>query len=153
MRIIDIIRRPGISIEADRTARDAALLMERSGVGALGVLDEGQLVGMVTDRDLGRRVLAPGLDTAARIDGVMTMPVETIDAGADVHDVIRAFRTRAVRRLAVIESSRFVGVVAIDDLLINLVADLDDLVCPLTAEVLFAHHDVPAPIVPMVEAT
>ena len=145
MRVIDVVRRSGISIEANQTVHDAAVLMERTGVGALAVLDQGQLVGMVTDRDLVRRALAPSLDPASRIDGIMTMPAETIDAGSDVHDAIQAFRTRAIRRLAVTESGRFVGVLAIDDLLINLVGDLENLMRPLTAEVLFSHHDAPPP--------
>ncbi len=152
MRIIDAIRRPGISIEADHTVHEAAALMERTGVGCLAVLDGGQLVGVVTDRDLVRRVLAPRLALDARIDAVMTMPVESIDAGADLHEAVRAFRTRAVRRLAVTEQGQFVGTIAIDDLIINLASDLSDLTRPLTAEVLFSHHDAPVPVRPMTDA-
>lgn len=146
MRIIDATRRPGISIEADRTIHEAAVLMEQTGVGALAVLDAGQLVGIVTDRDLVRRAMAPALDVAARIDAVMTMPVETIDAGADLHDAVRAFDSRVVRRLVVVEDGQFVGMITIDDLIIDLAGDLAALAHPLTAEVMFAHHDAPVPV-------
>lgn len=151
MRIIDAVRRPGISIEADRTIRDAAILMEQTGVGSLAVLDQGRLVGVVTDRDLVRRAMAPALDLVARVDAVMSMPVEAIDAGADFHEAVRAFRTRAVRRLAVTEHGQFVAMITIDDLIIDLAGDLTDLTRPLTAEVLFAHHDAPVPMRPMGE--
>lgn len=153
MRTIDAVRRPGISIHADRTVRDAAVLMERSGVGSLAVLDDDRLVGLVTDRDLVRRALAPGLDPEARIDGVMTMPVETIDAGLDVRDAIRAFREQDARRLAVLEDGRFVGILSVDDLVLGLVADLHDLTHPIESELAHPQQDAPLPARPLGAST
>ena len=146
MRTIDAVRRPGVAIEADKTVQDAAKLMESAGVGTLAVTDGGDLVGIVTDRDLVRRAMAPGLDPTARVDAVMSMPVETVDADADLHDTVRAFETRAVRRLAVTQDGRFVGVISVDDLVIDLVADLGTLLRPVTGEVVFAQRDVAAPV-------
>lgn len=145
MRTIDAIRRTGIAIEADRTIHDAAQIMEQAGVGALAVIDGDELVGMVTDRDLVRRAMVQRLAHDARIDGVMSTPVVTIDAAADLHDAFGIFRTNAVRRLAVTDGGRFVGVISIDDLLIDLAADLADLARPVTAEAIFAHRDSPVP--------
>lgn len=147
MRTIDAVRRSGVGIEPDRTLREAAAIMEQSGVGALAVIDDGALVGLVTDRDLVRRGLARDLASNARVDGVMSAPVVTIDADADLHDAFALFRTNAVRRLAVTRDRQFVGMVTIDDLLIDLAADLADLARPVTAEVLFAHRDSAVPAV------
>ena len=104
-----------------------------------------RLVGVVTDRDLVRRVLAHGLAADARVDGVMSAPAVTIDADADLHEAFALFRTHAVRRLAVVRGGRFVGMITIDDLLVDLAADLGDLARPVTAEVLFAERDSPLP--------
>jgi len=145
MRAIELIRRSGVAVAPDRTMRDAAEIMERSGVGALAVLDGDHLVGIVTDRDLVRRGLARGLDPDVRVDALMSSPVVTIDAAADVHSAFAIFRTNAVRRLVVTERGRFAGVLAIDDLLINLSADLADLVRPVTAETIIGHRDTPVP--------
>jgi CBS domain-containing protein len=145
MRTKDAVRRSGVGIEPGRTIRDAAEVMEQAGVGALAVIDGEQLVGVVTDRDLVRRAMARGLATDARVDAVMTTPVVTIDAEADLHDAFGLFRTHAVRRLAVVLDSTFVGMITIDDLLIDLAGDLADLARPVTAEVLFAHRDSPVP--------
>jgi CBS domain-containing protein len=145
MRTIEAIRRSGVGIEPDRTVRDAAALMEQSGVGALAVIEGERLVGVVTDRDLVRRVLAHGLAADARVDGVMSAPAVTIDADADLHEAFALFRTHAVRRLAVVRGGRFVGMITIDDLLVDLAADLGDLARPVTAEVLFAERDSPLP--------
>ncbi len=148
MRTIDAIRRSGVAIGPDQTITAAAAVMDQAGVGALAVVDgQGGLIGIVTDRDLVRRGLARRLDADARVDGVMSAPVLTIDADADLHDAFALFRTHGVRRLAVVRDGQFVGTVTVDDLLIDLAADLADLARPITAEVVFGHHDsaVPAP--------
>jgi CBS domain-containing protein len=145
MRTIEGMRRSGVGIEPDRTIHDAAAIMEQTGVGALAVLDGERLVGIVTDRDLVRRGLAKGLLTDARVDGIMSTPVVTIDADADLHSAFALFRTHAIRRLAVVRGGQFVGVITIDDLLVDVAADLVDLSRPVEAEILFAHHDSPAP--------
>jgi CBS domain-containing protein len=120
--------------------------MERSGVGALAVIDGERLVGIVTDRDLVRRALAEDLPTDSRVDGVMSEPVVTIDADSDLHEAFGLFRVNAVRRLAVVRDGHFVGMVTVDDLLIDLAGDLADLSRPVTAEVVFGHHDSRVPV-------
>ena len=145
MRAVEGIRRSGVAIGPERTMRDAAEIMERSGVGALAVVDGDHLVGVVTDRDLVRRGLARRLDPGARVDSLMSSPVVTIEADADLRTAYAIFRENAVRRLAVTERGRFVGVLSIDDLLINLSADLADLVRPVTAETIYGHRDSPVP--------
>jgi CBS domain-containing protein len=147
VRTIDTVRRWGVAVEPAETIRDTAQLMDEAGVGAVAVVDGEALVGIVTDRDLVRRALARDYPGDARIDAVMSSPVVTIDADADLHEAYAVFRTHAVRRLAVTSGGRFVGTVTIDDLLIDLAADLSDLARPVTAEVLFAHRDSEAPAV------
>ena len=146
MRTIDAVRRSGIGIGPERTIRDAAEVMEQTGVGALAILDEDHLVGIVTDRDLVRRALARGLAHDARVDAVMSAPVVTIDADVDLHDSFALFRTHAIRRLAVVRDGRFAGMITVDDLLMDLSSDLADLARPVTAEVIFGHHDSPLPV-------
>ncbi len=145
MRTIEGMRRSGLSIEPERTIHDTAAVMEQTGVGALAVIDGDRLVGIVTDRDLVRRGLAQGLPTDARVDGIMSTPVVTIDADADLHGAFALFRTHAIRRLAVVRGGQFVGMITIDDLLVDVAADLVDLSRPVEAEILFAHHDSPVP--------
>jgi len=145
MRIIDAVRRSGVGIGPERTVREAARIMEQAGVGALAVIDAEQLVGIVTDRDLVRRAMARDLPADARVDAVMSAPVVTIDADADLHDAFAVFRVNAVRRLALVRAGQFVGMITVDDLLIDLAADLSDLARPVTAEVIFGHHDSPLP--------
>jgi len=75
MRTIDAVTARGVGFGAERTVRDAAVIMEQAGLGALAVVDGERLVGIVTDRDLVRRALSRSVAADARIDSVMTSPV------------------------------------------------------------------------------
>lgn len=141
MNTIEAVRRAGVSIEVDRSVRDAAELMESTGVGALAVTDHGNVVGIVTDRDLVRRAVARDVPTDARIDSMMSAPVITIEADSDLHEAFALFRTHGIRRLPVMRSDTFAGMVTVDDLLIDLAADLSDLARPVTGEAIFGQHD------------
>lgn len=146
MRTIEGMRRSGVGVGPECTIHEAASIMEQSGVGALVVIDGDELVGIVTDRDLVRRALARRLPDDARVDFVMSAPVVTVEADEDLHSVFGVFRTHALRRLAVVRNGRFVGMVTVDDLLIDVAADLADLVRPVTAEVIFGHRDAGLPM-------
>ena len=135
MRAIDGVRRSGVAVEPDRPIRDAAMIMDQAGVGSLAVIDDGRLVGIVTDRDLVRRGLARDLAPTAPVEKVMCTPVVTIGAEADLHSAFKLFRIHAVRRLAVVDFDDFVGMITVDDLLVDLAADLFDLARPIAAEV------------------
>jgi CBS domain-containing protein len=145
MRTTDMVRRSGIAIPADHTVGQAARIMEGSGVGALAVLDGERLVGIVTDRDIVRRAVARDVPTDARVDAVMSTPVVTIAADADVHAAFKLFREHSCRRLAVVRDGQFVGMLTVDDVLIELASDLSDLTRPIEQEVVHAQHDAAVP--------
>jgi signal-transduction protein with cAMP-binding, CBS, and nucleotidyltransferase domain len=143
----DLLRRSGVALDASATVRTGAELMEQAGIGCVVIVDDARRpIGVVTDRDLVRRVLANGFPSDARIDSVMSTPVVGVDETADAHSVFAVFRSNAVRRLVVTRDGEFVGVLTIDDLLMDLSADLADLARPVTAETLFAHRDSPPPV-------
>jgi CBS domain-containing protein len=135
MRAIDGVRRSGVAVSPHRSIRDAAMIMDQASVGSLAVIDEGRLVGIVTDRDLVRRGLAQDLAPTTPVEEVTSAPVVTIGAEADLHPTYKLFRTHAVRRLAVVDFDNFVGMITVDDLLVDLAADLFDLARPVAAEV------------------
>lgn len=145
MRAIEGLRRSGVAIGSERTILDAARIMEEAGVGALAVLEGRELVGIVTDRDLVRRCLARGLPADGRVDAVMSAPVVTMQAEADLHEAFALFRRNAIRRIAVVRAGEFVGMISIDDLTVALATDFVDLVSPVADELQSPHHDSAVP--------
>lgn len=147
MKAIERIQRSGIAVTPDRKMVEVAKVMERSGIGMVAVIDGDELVGVVTDRDLVRRGMAQDLPADGRIDGVMSAPVLTIDAESDLREAFTVFQMHRVRRVPVVDGGRFVGVLSLDDLLVDAATDLVALVSPLAAEIAAPHHDPAVPAV------
>lgn len=123
----DLLARKGsrvISIRPDATVLEAALLMNESGIGGLVVLDGGTLAGVVTERDMMRRVIAQRRDPAAtEVRAVMTSPVVTCAPGTTVEEAAAVMTNRRIRHLPVQEGGRLVGLITIGDLLAFQVAE------------------------------
>jgi CBS domain-containing protein len=101
------------AVQSGQTAAEAARLLASEDVGSLPVVEDGRLVGMVTDRDLVVRVLAKDLDAhevrvseVCSADPVVVSPDEALDAA------LARMAREQVRRLPVVDDGRLVGIVA-----------------------------------------
>jgi CBS domain-containing protein len=92
--------------------------MAAAGTGSILVLGPGgEVVGIVTDRDLRRRVLAAGRSSQDTVEAVMSSPVVSISPEAFALEALLEMTRRAIHHLAVVEGGRLVGVVSSHDLL------------------------------------
>ena len=71
----------------------------------------------------------------------MTTDVIVLDADAPPHDAIGLFERHGIRRLPLVESERLVGLLTVDDLLVNTISDLTAVVRPITGQVIFGHPE------------
>ena len=116
-KVSAIMTKDVVTIEGGATVLSAARFMEQKNVGGLPVSDSGKPVGMLTERDLVRRVLAQGHDpNAVRVGEVMSTPLVSISAESFVEDAADLMIKHKVRRLAVIEDGKLVGIVTSTDL-------------------------------------
>jgi CBS domain-containing protein len=146
MHAIEAARKPPATITADRTITEAAHEMDRLAVGALVVVEpDGRPVGIVTDRDLVVRAVARRADPEARIDSVMSTDLVVLPPDADLRDALRIFEGHAVRRLPLVEDDAVIGMLTMDDLVVDLTGDLGRLTRPITAQVLFGHREPATP--------
>jgi signal-transduction protein with cAMP-binding, CBS, and nucleotidyltransferase domain len=141
MRAVDAVRKPPVTIAPDASIAEAACLMDSQVVGAVVVMDGVRPVGVVTDRDITIRAVARDVPADARVDAIMTPGVVALDAGEDLRHALPIFRSHAIRRLPLVRDGRIVGMLTTDDLLIDLVADLGDLVRPITGQVVFGYPE------------
>lgn len=146
MNVLSLTRRAPVPVPPSMTVVDAAKIMDEAGVGALLVVDEGRLVGIVTDRDIVVRGVARRVPHDARIDGLMTTHVLTIAATASPEEAHRIFREHPVRRLPVLDGDDIFGVLSIDDLLVRSADQLGDLVRPIADEITNPHHEAALPM-------
>ncbi len=101
------------AITPDTTAQEAARLMKSEDVGSLPIVEDGRLVGVVTDRDLAIRVLAEGKGPDTTVGEIASKDVVTVDPQQSLEEAARLMAEHQVRRLPVVEEDgRLVGILA-----------------------------------------
>ncbi|WP_198338371.1 cyclic nucleotide-binding/CBS domain-containing protein [Labrenzia sp. VG12] len=109
--------RPLFSISKDTSIREAARVMLENGVGALAVIDEGMLAGILTERDIVFRGVAKHLSMDDRTAGdIMTPDPVTVDSADAVSDALAAKLGDRFRHLPVIERDKVVGIISFRDI-------------------------------------
>lgn len=141
MKALDAVRKRPVTVGRGATVAEVAGLMDRLVVGAVVVVEDDRPVGIVTDRDLVVRGLARNLAPDGRVDSVMSTEVITLGATTDVREAVRVFEHHAFRRLPLVDDGRMVGMLTVDDLLVDEVGDLSALVRAVTGQVIFGHPE------------
>lgn len=104
------------TVDASDSIQAAAERMRESNCGDVLVTQDGQIVGIVTDRDLVVRGLAAGSDPSTEVGPMATDVVQGIPATASVSNAAALMREKHVRRLPVVDNGVLVGIVSIGDL-------------------------------------
>nr|WP_241262983.1 DUF294 nucleotidyltransferase-like domain-containing protein [Parahaliea mediterranea] len=107
-----------LTVAADATVRDAAVVMSERRVSSAFVMAGGELCGIVTDRDLRARVLAPALSPDTPVRTVMTADPLWIDADASLFEATLAMTRHGCHHLPVKHDGGLVGVVTTSDLML-----------------------------------
>jgi CBS domain-containing protein len=123
MKIKEIMSTPAKTIEADASVREAAKAMKQNNVGILPVMRAGQLVGIVSDRDLVVRALSEDR-LAHPVSEFMSSNPVSLNEHRSVEDAIETMRANGIGRLVITdELSRIVGVVSAADLAVACAGD------------------------------
>ena len=115
--IKDISTKTIVPIDTQKTVGEAAKLMKDHGRGSLIVYEGESARGIITEKDLIRRVLAEGLPYTTRVEEVMSKPLITIDADVDIREAARFMLVKNIRRLPIVENGMLIGIVNSSDLL------------------------------------
>ncbi len=124
-----------VALNLTTSVLDAARAFEHNNIGAVVVQDKGSVVGIVTDRDLAIRALGRGLDPHKTTLGeVMTAGVVSLAPRDTQASAIRLMQKRNIRRIPLVEGGRCVGMVTLDDLLLDEAAPIDRLAAIVEAQ-------------------
>jgi CBS domain-containing protein len=114
--IREYVKTSVVSLEATATAADAARVMTQRGIGSVGVIEDGHIVGLVTERDLVGAVLAQGCDANEPISDAMRRDVPFVSPHAAETEALALMRDHVTRHLLVADGGEVVGVISMRDL-------------------------------------
>jgi CBS domain-containing protein len=112
----DLLKGDPVTVEASATVQDAAKLMDENDIGNVLVVENNEVQGIVTDRDIVVRVIAKGDGADASVREAATTDLETLEPDASIDDAIQKMEQGNIRRLPVVEDGKPVGVISLGDL-------------------------------------
>lgn len=112
------------TVSSDQTVLDALKLMADKNIGALLVVDEGELTGIFSERDYARKVILKNRHSDdTRIAEVMTSPVITIEPEQSLEQCMVIMSDRHIRHLPVMNEGTLIGIISINDVVTAIIRD------------------------------
>jgi CBS domain-containing protein len=120
------------STTPDASVYDALLLLAEKNVGALLVLQKGELMGIISERDYARKVALRGkASVETPVKEIMTGEVVTVSPQHTVEEAMALMTDKRIRHLPVVEEGKLVGVISIGDLVKSIIAKQEVMISQL----------------------
>ncbi|MDT0187133.1 CBS domain-containing protein [Microbacterium sp. ARD31] len=130
MRIKDVIQHKAsqdvVTIGPDATVRELIALLAEHNVGALVVSDDGERVsGIVSERDVVRRLHADEAVLDSAVSTIMTAEVRTCTGEDGLTDLMQTMTEHRIRHVPVVADGRLTGIISIGDVVKNRIGELE----------------------------
>ncbi|CAI8855788.1 CBS domain-containing protein [Pseudomonas sp. IT-196MI5] len=117
------------SIAPDQTVLEALRMMAEKNVGALPVMEEGQVVGVISERDYARKVVLQGRSSVGTpVRAIMSAPVVTADSQQSIERCMAVMTDSHLRHLPVVEGDQLIGLLSIGDLVKEAIVEQTELI-------------------------
>jgi CBS domain-containing protein len=115
--VSSLIKRAAICVVPGASVQEAATLMSEQAVSCLLLLQDHQLVGIVTDRDIRNKAVAPGLDYNTPVHHIASLSPVTVDAQATVFESLLVLTKHNIHHLPVVQGQQVLGVITATSLM------------------------------------
>lgn len=113
----EIMVRNVITIDHNKTVKDVALLMSEKQVSSLVVIKDDSPIGLVTERDLSRKVMTTDRKSSdVQLSEIMSLKFRWVEPMTPIEDAIQKMINNNIRRLLVLEEGKLVGIITETDL-------------------------------------
>lgn len=117
LRVKEVIRANPLTIAIGATVMQAAKAMEKRDESCVFVKSRGEIVGIITERDIARRVVAKGVSPKTKLKGIMTSPIIVVSPDTKIEEALNIMAKNKVRRLPVMGTGQaLAGVVTVADI-------------------------------------
>jgi CBS domain-containing protein len=121
------------SVHPGQSVFEALQMMERRNIGALVVVERGQLVGVVSERDYARKVaLNERMSRSTSVSEIMSSPVVCVTSEDAVEGCLSLMTERRIRHLPVLDDGELVGLISVGDVVKSVIADQEFMIDELT---------------------
>lgn len=121
IRCRDIMTSSVKTATREHSLKDVAALMRDGDMGSVPVVEDGKLVGIVTDRDIVVRSIADGKDAASSVADAMTTDIFSVKPDDFVFEAIRLMGDKQVRRVPVVDNDgNLAGIISIADIALEM---------------------------------
>ena len=116
LRVEDVMVREVVTINGDYSVRNAAEIMNKFEIGSLIVVNEGKTVGIMTERDVLKRVVAESRDARkTKVKDVMTSPLIVTAPKIELEEAVKLMFQMKIKKLPVVDGKRLVGLLSLTD--------------------------------------
>lgn len=120
MKVQDIMTGSVVSLNSNDSVERAAELMKEHNIGAVPVCEGNKVIGIITDRDIALRSVAPGEDSKAqKVREIMSSNPVTGSPSMEVQDASRIMSERQIRRLPIVDNEALVGMISLGDIAVR----------------------------------
>lgn len=123
-KISEIMNKNVVSVDESVSSLNAAKMMEDTNVDSLIVLENGNPIGIVTDRDFAIKITAHSYPVDTPVRRIMSSPLISIDSNSDLWASSNLMSLRKIRTLPVIDNDKVVGIITVSDLMNNLITNI-----------------------------
>ncbi len=117
LKVEDVMIKNVVTVDADTTVKKAVETMNKHEIGSLVVMKRNKLVGILTERDILKRVLAESRNPEkTKVSEIMTTPVITASPTTDLEEAAKLMFEKNVKKLPVVSKGKLVGLVTLTDL-------------------------------------
>ncbi len=117
LRVGDVMVKEVITIDEDLTVKEAADIMNKFEIGCVIAVRKGKAMGIMTERDLLKRVVGEGKDASKiKIKDVMTSPLVVTEPDMDLGEAVRLMFKMKIKKLPVVHGKKLVGLISLTDI-------------------------------------
>lgn len=117
LKVEDVMVKEVVTIDDDVTVKEAADVMNKFDIGCLIAVRKGKAMGILTERDILKRIVACGEDPVKiKVKDVMTSPLVVAEPGMDLGEAVKLMFQMKIKKLPVVDGKRIVGLVSLTDI-------------------------------------
>jgi len=117
LKVEDVMVKEVVTIDDGVTVKEAADVMNKFEIGCLIAIRKGKAMGILTERDILKRIVAGGKDAVrVRVKDVMTSPLVVAEPTMDLGEAVKLMFQMKIKKLPVVNGKRIVGLVSLTDI-------------------------------------